>query len=291
MEIRLLRYFWTVAQEGNITKAARVLNITQPTLSRQIKELEETVGTMLFQRVKNHLVLTQDGVFLKERAEEILQLSDKLEADIFTKKNQQLAGNFTVGCVEADNSDTLAMMIEELINDYPEVTFDLVTGTSEDISDKLEKGLLDFALLLEPVSLNDVESLRLPREEKWGILMSNEFFLANQEVMTPEDIKGLSLMMSNRKEVQQLFSEWAKIPVDELTIKGNFNLIYNVLSLVENKVGVALLIEGAIVNRTLDTMKFLPLDPPLKTNCVLVWKKRMHTPVVQEIIRRFKHAF
>lgn len=290
MEIRLLRYFWAVAQEGNISRAARILNITQPTLSRQIKELEETIGTPLFHREKNRLRLTQDGLFLKERAEEILTLDEKLEQAFSAQRNEQLSGMITIGCVEADNSDTLAMMLEELISDYPQIRFNLVTGTSDDISDRLEKGILDMVILIEPIVLNEVEMLRLPREENWGFLASKQLFIANKNVLRPEDIKGLPILCSGRSEVQKLLAEWSKIPYDQLNIVGNYNLIFNILPLVDHKVGVALAIEGAISDRKLENSVFIPLEPNIKTNCVLVWKKRVQTPAAQELINRFKHA-
>lgn len=291
MEIRLLRYFWAVAQEGNISRAARMLNITQPTLSRQIKELEEQIETPLFHREKNRLSLTQDGYFLKERAEEILALDDKLEQAFSAQRKEQLSGTITIGCVEADNSDTVAMLLEELISDYPQIRFNLVTGTSDDISDRLEKGILDLAVLIEPVTLNEVETLTLPREEKWGFLVSKELFIANKNELQPEDIKGLPIFCSGRSEVQRLLSDWSGISMDQLNIIGHYNLIFNILPLVDHQVGAALAIEGAISDRKLTESVFIPLAPSVKTHCVLVWKKRLQTPPVQELINRFKHAF
>lgn len=291
MEIRLLRYFWAVAQEGNISRASRILNITQPTLSRQIKELEERIGAPLFHREKNRLSLTKDGYFLKERAEEILALDEKLEQAFSAQRNEQLSGTILIGCVEADNSDTVAMLLEELISDYPQIQFNLVTGTSDDISDRLEKGILDLAILLEPVILNEVETLILPREERWGFLVSKEMFIAEKEFLKPEDIKGLPILCSNRSEVQNLLSDWSGEPLDQLNIVGNFNLIFNVLPLVNHKVGAALSVEGAILDRRLEEAVFIPLQPSVKTHCVLVWKKRVQTPAVQELINRFNHAF
>lgn len=291
MEIRLLRYFWAVAQEGNISRAARILNITQPTLSRQIKELEESIGAPLFHREKNRLSLTREGCFLKERAEEILALDEKLEQAFSTKRNEQLSGTISIGCVEADNSDTVAMLLEELISDYPQIRFNLVTGTSDDISDRLEKGILDLAVLIEPVTLNEVETLTLPREEKWGFLVSKELFIANKEFIQPEDIKGLPILCSSRSEVQRLLAEWSGLAFNQLNIVGNYNLIFNILPLVDHKVGAAFAIEGAISDRKLENSVFIPLQPTVKTNCVLVWKKRVQTPAVQKLINRFNHAF
>ncbi len=291
MEIRLLRYFWTVAEEKNISKAAKLLNITQPTLSRQIKELEETTGVPLFHRERNQLSLTEDGIFLKERAEEILMLNDKLDQAFLDQKKKQLSGTFTIGCVEADNSDTLSMMIEELISDYPQVRFNLVTGTSDDILDRLDKGILDLALLLEPIDMSTYDYLVLPRHERWGLLVSKETFLAQKETLAPADLKGIPVLSSNRKEVQELIANWLGSPFEELNVVGTYNLIFNIFSLVENRVGSALAIEGATAYRNTEQFKFVPLEPELKTHCVLVWKRRIHTPVVEELIQRFKHAF
>ncbi|WP_461219607.1 LysR family transcriptional regulator [Lapidilactobacillus salsurivasis] len=291
MEIRLLRYFWTVATEQNITQAAQALHITQPTLSRQIHELEEEVGAPLFDRQHHRLTLTQEGLFLKERAAEILQLDQQLEQALAQKRQRQLSGHFTIGCVEADNSDTLALMLEELVNDYPAVHFDLLSATSDEISDRLEKGLLDLAILLEPVPTENFITLTLPREERWGLLVSKHNFLAQQAEIRPDDLLGTPLLCSSRAPVQQLLSDFAGVPADQLNVVGTYNLIFNVFSLVANEVGAAVTIEGAVSNRLGADLRFIPLAPTVKTHCVLAWKQRLHTPVVAELIRRFQHAF
>lgn len=218
-------------------------------------------------------------------------MDKKLEQAFSAQRNEELSGTISIGCVEADNSDTVAMLLEELISDYPQIRFNLVTGTSDDISDRLEKGILDLAVLIEPVSLKEVEALTLPREEKWGFLISKELFIANNEYIQPEDIRGLPILCSGRAEVQSLLAEWSGVPFDQLNIVGNYNLIFNVLPLVDHKVGAALAIEGAISDRKLEETVFIPLKPAIKTNCVLVWKKRVQTPAVQELINRFNHAF
>ena len=147
---------------------------------------------------------------MKERAEEILTLDESWSRHFSAQRKEQLSGIITIGCVEADNSDTLAMILEELISDYPQIRFNLVTGTSDDISDRLEKGILDMAILIEPIVLNEVEVLSLPREENWGFLVSKELFIANKNVLRPEDIKGLPILCSGRSEVQKLLAEWSK---------------------------------------------------------------------------------
>ena len=292
MEIRLLKYFYTIAEEGTISQAAEVLHITQPTLSRQLKELEDELGTALFTRDNRKMVLTEAGRFLKSRAEEILSLTDQTMQAFEDRKKHLFSGHFTIGCVEADNSDTLSLMLEEFINDYPDVRFHIYSGTGDDISDRLEKGLLDLAILIEPIEIEKYEKIVLPRKETWGFLTSADSFLAHKEEITPEDIKGVPLLISKRPEVQQMFSQWSKTPVEELPIVGTYNLIFNVFSLVENHVGSALTISGAVGERRSEAIKFLPLVPQIETSCVLVWKKnRVLSPVVIEFIRRFRDSF
>lgn len=273
MELRELRYFWTVAEERNFSKAAKVLHITQPTLSRQIKEFEEKLGTPLFIRDKRALRLTEEGLFLKERAAEILLMADNTERAFQAQKKSNISGHFSIGCVEADNSDTLAMMLEELISDYPQVTFNIVSGISDEISDKLEKGLVDIAILLEPVSTTAFEKIVLPRTEKWGLLVSKDSFLAQKKEIIPRDLEGIPLLCTNRIEVQTMLSQWLNQPLASLNLIGTFNLIFNVIALVENRVGSAVTIEGAILDRKNNALKFIPLVPKIETNCVLVWKK------------------
>ncbi|WP_339285033.1 LysR family transcriptional regulator [Oceanobacillus sp. FSL K6-3682] len=292
MEIRILRYFWTIAEEGSVSRAAELLHITQPTLSRQLKELEEELGTELFYREKKQLHLTEAGVFLKDRAEEILSLTDKTEQAFFDQKKQLFSGHISIGCVEADNSDTLTMMLEEMVSDYPQVTFHIFSGTSDDITEKLDKGLIDLAILLEPIALDKYERMTLPRTEKWGVLVSNDSFLAQKKQMSPEDLAGVPLLCSGRTEVQKMIADWMGVSVERINIAGTFNLIFNVFSLVENRVGSALAIEGAVINGNARNVTFVPLSPEIETKCVVAWKKnRSFSPVVNEFIQRMKHAF
>lgn len=292
MELRLLKYFYTIAEEGTISQAAEVLHITQPTLSRQLKELEEELGSALFIRDKRKLVLTEAGLFLKSRTAEILSLTAQTTREFADRRAELFSGHFSIGCVEADNSDTLAMMLEEFVADYPQVHFHIHSGTSDDITERLEKGTLDLAILLEPVSTEKFSTLVLPRQEHWGLLTSTDSFVAQNERLTPELVKGMPLLMSRRPEVQQLFASWLGVETSELAIVGTFNLIFNVFALVENRVGSAVTIEGAVANREQVDLKFIPFAPAMVTNCVLAWKKnRVVTPVVTEFIARFKKAF
>lgn len=294
MEIRTLRYFWTVAETGTITKAAEQLHLTQPTLTRQIHELEKELGMELFTRERRQMVLTDAGLFLKSRAEEILSLTQTTMQSFADRRQQLFTGHISIGCVEADNSDTMAMLLEEYVRDYPEVTFTVTTGSSDIITDQLDKGLLDVAILLEPVDMNKYDTLQLPRQERWGLLVANDSFLASFKQISPRDFVGLPLLTSGRSEVTSLLRRWLQAGgvSDELEIVGTFNLIFNILPLVERQVGNALVIQGATSGIDESQLTFIPLAPQLQTNCVLVWRKnRIMTAVVSEYINRFKTAF
>ncbi|WP_367297435.1 LysR family transcriptional regulator [Loigolactobacillus coryniformis] len=290
MEIRLLKYFVTIAEEGTVSRAAQVLHITQPTLSRQLKELEADLDTELFTRQKNHLQLTEAGLFLKSRAEEILELTAQTQQEFLDRKKQLFSGHISIGCVEADNSDTMSLMLEEFIADYPAVTFNIYTETSDDIVERLDKGLIDLAILLEPINTEKYHKIVLPRTERWGLLVSNESFLAESAAIQPVDLIGTPLLVSNRADVQQLIADWAGRPLDELNIIGNFNLSFNIISLVERQIGAAVCIEGAPDYGS--ATKFIPFAPTVQTNCVLAWRRERETsPVVREFIRYFRTAF
>lgn len=289
MELRTLRYFWTVAEEHAISKAAAVLNITQPTLSRQMHDLEIELGVELFYRENKGIMLTEEGIFLKNRAEEILSLTNQTQQEFENKKQQALSGHITIGCVEADNSDTLAMILEEMVREHPLITFHIVSGIGSEISERLDKGLLDIAILIEPIAMEKYEQVPLPRPERWGLLVSEDSPFRGQSSIHPRDLKKTKLLMSRRPENQKMISEWSQIAVNDLQVIGTYNLIFNIFSLVRNNVGSAVVIEGVTSNRNLDNLAFIPFKPELYTHCVLVWKKsRIQTPILKNFIKRFK---
>lgn len=292
MEIRTLKYFWTIAEEGTIFKAAKALHITQPTLSRQLRELENELGTSLFIRGRRKLQLTDAGLFLKTRAEEILQLTQQTNLEFENRRKQLFSGRIAIGCVEADNSDTLALILEKFVQDYPQVTFTVYSGTSDDITTRLDKGLLDVAVLLKPVATEKYGEITLPRTERWGLLVSKDSSWAKKNAIQPADLREMPLFIAQRPEVRQLVTKWSGIDYAQLKVVGNFNLIFNVLALVKRQVGQAFGIEGATAQIRPEGVKFIPLQPEVKTNCVLVWRRERNlTPVVNEFINYFKDAF
>ncbi|MTV81545.1 LysR family transcriptional regulator [Secundilactobacillus folii] len=292
MELRILRYFYTIAEEGNVSKAAEVLHITQPTLSRQLKALEDELGTALFIRQHNHLELTPAGMYLRSRAAEMLQLAQQTSMEFENRKRELFNGHVTIGCVEADNSDTLSMLLEDFTHDYPNVTFDIFSGTSDIIKERLDKGLLDMAILLEPVDTRKYSTVTLPRRERWGLLVPFSSPLARKGAIFPADLQPLPLLISGRPEIQQMLANWAQMPFSKLNVRGHFNLSFNVISLVAHGVADAVMIEGAITGRKPKEVSFVPLSPEIQTNCVLVWRReRVMSPVADKFISYFKTSF
>lgn len=291
MEIRKLRYFLTIIEEKSITQAAKVLHITQPTLSRQMRELEEELETDLFIRKNRKVFLTEAGKILKSRAEEILILNDKTEQEFQNKSQELLSGQLSIGAVEAENSDTLATFLEEMLAEHPQVTFNIYSGTGDNILDRLDKGLLDVVLLSEPISTEKYDKVILPKKERWGLLVSRSSFLASKSEIHSEELVGLPIISPFRFDVQKMIYSWTGLEV-KLNIIGTYNLIFNVFSLVENGIGLALAMEGAISPRQPDSLKFLPLVPEIKTNCVLAWRKNTTlSPTTDIFIKKVKNAF
>ncbi len=292
MEIRMLRYFLTVANEQSISQAARVLHITQPTLSRQIKDFEDKLGTDLFVRQNKKMLLTEAGLFLKKRAEEILYLNDATEQEFLEQREGALSGHLAIGCVEADNSTVLAQILGEMLAEHPQITFRLFSGIGDDILEKLDKGLLDAAILIEPVSTDKYEKIILPVKERWGLLVSTDTELATKKQITKHDLLKVPLLCSNRTAVEDMLYQWAQCSAEDLKIVGRYNLIFNIFALVQNQIGAALTIEGVVANRKIETITFVPFYPEIETHCVLVWKKNtILSPTVHAFIEKFKHAF
>lgn len=290
MELRMLKYFLTVAEEQNITRAAEKLHITQPTLSRQIRDFEDSFQVDLFFRKNRKLYLTEPGVFLKKKAEEMLALDEKIEHEFSNFQNAVLNGQITIGCVEATNSTFLAKMLDEMIAEHPSVTFEIYSGTSNDIIEKLERGLLDLAVLIEPFDIDHYHAVRLPEMEKYGLLVSNDHHLASKSAIKAEDLIHEPLIYSSREGVQNMFRDWGDYHDTDLNIVGKYNLIFNVVPLVENKIGAAVTIEGVVQERLQQT-KFLPFDPSLETYCALVWKKdSILNPTASAFVDRTKNA-
>lgn len=269
MEIRALRYFLMVAREENITKAAQLLHIAQPSLSRQMMQLEEELGTKLFHRGKYHITLTDDGLLLRRRAKEIIALTDKTEQE-FARQGENLSGMISIGSGELLSSRFLMESVASFCRENPMVHLEIYSGNSDNIKERMEKGLLDLGLLLEPVDVNKYDYVRLPVKEEWGVLVKKESELAEKEAVCPQDLVHLPLIFTQREIIQNEITNWFGACADQLEIIASGNLNYNLAIMVQCGMGVAMNLKRAC---QYEGLKFIPLCPKLESGTILAWKK------------------
>lgn len=270
MEIRTLRYFLAVAREESMTEAANVLHVTQPTLSRQIAELEQELGCTLFRRTNRSTTLTEDGMRLRQHAEEILALVEQTESEV--GPGAELQGTVRIGAAETQAMASVVEAFRQLQALYPKVNLNLSTGNADTIEEQLERGVVDFAVVLDPFKVDKYDHLELPREERVGLLVRPDHPLARKASVHPEDLEGLDLMVSSRTahETFDLIS-WSSGVLQEGSchIVARFDMIGNALLLVRDGLASAISIEGVCP----DDLVFVPLEPALTAGAHLIWKK------------------
>lgn len=290
MEIRVLEYFVMVAKEGNITRAANRLHITQPTLSRQISELETELNTQLFTRGKRSIVLTESGQLLMQRAQELLNLVAKTKRDL-QESQTKIIGTVSIGCVESKASQKLAQWIKTFLKQHPCVMFEIVSGNGDDLREKLDKGLIDLAILLEPIEVAKYDSIKLDVKERWGILLPINHTLSKIEKITVDQLKSIPLIVSGRSIVQDELERWLGVRQDDLNIIATHTLLTNSLQLLNENIAYPISIEGAITIRNDETIKFIPLTPERITGHVLAWKKnQLMNPVTRLFLQQINDA-
>ena len=272
MELRVLKYFLTVADEGNITRAADILHVTQPTLSRQLMELEDELGTALLIRGKRSVTLTDEGFLFKQQAEMIVELSDKLE-HTFKDQKDVVCGTIRIGASEAVGCRALAAYMKEFREKYPDVQFDLYNGMADNIKEMLERGLLDLGLVLEPVDTAKFEYVRLPQKETWGLLLRKDHELAGKETINVEEIRPYPLIMPGREKAKNEVLHWMHCEERHLDIPAYYNLLSNAALLVEAGMGCAVCLDGALSIHADPDLCFRQLLPEHTTRSVILWKK------------------
>ncbi len=287
MELRVLRYFLAVAREENITKAATLLHVTQPTLSRQLMQLENELGVKLFRRSQYRVVLTDDGMLLRRRAQEIIELADKAEREL-QHHEEELTGEVSIGCGETRGMSFLSEHIVEFRRLHPQVQFSIYSANADDVKERIEKGLLDMGLLAEPVDIGRYAFLRVPQKDRWGVLVPKGHRLAEKSGVTPQDLVGTPLLISVRESVRSELAGWFGDAYDKIEIAGYFNLILNAANMVENGVGAALSFDFGNIS---DAVTFVPLFPKLETGTVLAWKKdQSYSPAAEQFLDFVKNA-
>lgn len=272
MEIRVLRYFLTVVREQSITKASEVLHITQPTLSRQLAQMEEEVGVKLFDRGTRKITLTNEGLLLRRRAEEILQLVDKTEKELI-EQEEQVEGKITIGCGEIASVQLLPDLFDTFHEKYPRVKFDLYTATADHVKDQMDRGLVDVGLLLEPIDIEKYDFIRLPMKEQWVVLMRPNSPLAVKESVTAKDLAELPLILPRRLRVQSELASWFGDYYEKLNVLFTSNLSTNASVMVNHGSAYALVIEGMIPFWDQSKITYRPLSPDLTATSVLAWKR------------------
>lgn len=296
MELRVLRYFLAVVQAGSITRAARALHVTQPTLSRQLRALEEELGQRLFLREHHPLALTPEGRLFNKRAAEIWELADKTCRD-FQSMGASVAGDVFIGGGETKAMRLLAEVMKEVRRTNPGVCFRLYSGNKDDVMERLDKGTLDFALLIHPGDTSPYESLALPVRDRWGIAMRPDAPLAALPTIAPGDLAGLPLILPARQSTPQAsgmrgFPEWCGEVFDALQVAATYNLIYNAAQLVEAGVGYAVTLDHLINVTGGSRLCFRPLEPRLESSLCVVWKKRqVFSPAAELFLERLRVNF
>lgn len=272
MEIRVLQYFLTIAREESISKAAEVLHITQPTLSRQMKELEDEFNKQLFIRGSRKITLTEDGILLKQYAQEIISLVDKANRDLL-KEDNELAGDIYIGSGESSAIRFVMQVIAKMQSKYPKIRFHLFSGNAQDVADKLDSGLLDFGIFFDPVDLTKFDYFTLPFKETMGLLMKKDDELALYDVITPELLKDKPIIASNQDIVKNEIAGWIGGNERKLDIKVTYNLINNAALLVEEGDGYALTFKDLIRVDENSPLCFKELSPQLDVGIHIAWKK------------------
>lgn len=272
MEIRVLRYFLTVVREESITRASEVLHITQPTLSRQLSQMEEEIGVKLFKRGSRKITLTNEGILLRRRAEEILQLVDKTEKEL-VEQEEQVEGKVSIGCGEIASVQLLPELFRSFREKYPRVTFDLFTATADFVKEQMDKGLLDIGLLLEPIDIEKYDFIRLDRKENWVVLMRPDDDLAQKERITAKDLSAVPLVLPRRMRVQNELASWFGDYYDKLNVIFTSNLNTNGAIMVSEGLAYSIVIEGAVSFWDQSKVTYRPLSPALTSTSVLAWKR------------------
>lgn len=272
MEIRILNYFLTVAECENITAAARKLHMTQPALSRQMMDLEKELGKKLFVRTNKKTYLTEDGLYLKQRAQEILSLVEKTTAELQTT-SEEICGQIHFGAGETDVMRCFAGIIERIHRQHPKIQFNLFSGNADDILEKLENGILDFGLVFGTSFSDKYHHITVPLSNARGILMRRDSPWARYQRITRDQLKQMPLITPSRTAFNQAFlAQWCENGFDSLNIVATYNLIFNAAFLVDAGIGNALCLENLVNTSQSSTLCFCPLDPPSYANPVLVWK-------------------
>lgn len=288
MELRVLQYFLAVTREQSISGAAESLFLSQPTLSRQLKELEEELGKQLFIRGNRRVTLTEEGMILRKRAEEIMELVKKAEDEI-SQSDELIAGDITIGTGETDGVRFLARAAQNLQKDYPLIHLHIVSGDKATVIEDLDRGLIDFGVIFGDVDTSKYEHIRLPYKDIWGVMMRRDSPLAEKEEITATDLMDVPLIISRQAFQNNDFLEFFSCGRENLNIVATYNLLFNGSVMVDEGMGYAICFDK-IVNVSGDgNLCFRPLSPKITASMSIVWKKyQVHSKVTERFLDKLR---
>lgn len=295
MEIRVLKYFLAVSREGSITAAANSLHLTQPTLTRQLQDLEKELGQKLFVRGKYKISLTPEGMILRKRAQEIVEMVEKTEAE-FRSISEIIAGDIYIGCGETDSMKQVAAVMKEIQQEYPDIKFHIFSGNAEDVIEKLDRGLLDFGILIQPIDLSKYDNITLPDKDVWGVILRKDNPLAQKKTIILKDLVNEPLIasrqMSPKYSKDSGFLDWFKDEFDRLNIAATYNLVYNATIMVKAGIGSAITLDKLANTSKESEICFRPLSPKLESGLDLVWKKyQVFSPAAKLFLTKLQDKF
>lgn len=287
MEIRVLRYFLEIAREGNMSRAAQTLHVSQPTLSKQMKDLEQELGKKLFRRGSTSVSLTDEGMLLRKRAEDILEMVEKT-TDEFKALDNISGGEVKIGCAESHQIKYLARVIKDFKEKYPMFQYHLTSGNTEQVVERLDKGLIDFAIIVEPPNLSKYNYIEVPESNTWGLIMRKDSPLAQKDSICIDDLLGLDLICS-AQSMQVDIPRWCGEKADMLNLSGTINLAYNGSVFVKEGLGYMLSFDKLADTSSDSCLCFRPLNPPLDTKMYIIWKKyQVFSPISELLLQDIK---
>ncbi|KRN28134.1 LysR substrate binding domain protein [Lactobacillus selangorensis] len=288
MNIRVLRYFLAIAELRTISGAARFLHVSQPTLSKQISDLEQELGVKLFTRGHREITLTQEGRYLQARAKEIIQLVDKT-TDTLQSDHDLISGELDIGAGESIGMERILKTVSGIQRDYPGVKIHLHSGDAAEVEDQLDAGVLDYGVIIGKRQLNRYATLKLPEFDRWGIVLPADDPLAQKETLQPDDLRHKPLIVSEQAAHRHRFADWWRNQASDIRIIGTYNLLFNATILVRNHSCYAVALENLIVNRDNAHLAFRRFSPELTEPITLIWKNaNTPSPVARLFLQRLQ---
>ena len=285
MDIKVLRNFLVVVQEGSITRAAELVQMTQSTLSRQMIGLEQELGVQLLSRRKHRVALTDSGMIFRRRAQEIVTLAEKAQEEM-QRTQEVVTGEIPVGCNELQSMSELSEIIHVFRKKFPLITFDIRSGNNSDVLDWLDRGIVDIGLLGEPVNVERLSRLRMEQQDEWGILLSVNHPLAGRERVTAESLAGIPMITIRDDVIHSELTSWSGAYANRMVPIMHYNLLSNAAALIQDDESIAVCAKPAF---SYPGLRFLPLDPPLRLGALLAWKgQQIFSKATQAFLNHLK---